>query len=129
MRCAGWPVFGDPFAFVRHHPKSRCNANSRKLAKNDRIERLVPIYEQGRWYELDGIIRNDCDGKAVNLTQAFIREEFLAFPVCKHDDILDAKARILDPALGVEWPKELPEDVPPEWMKKLRGQRRGWMSH
>ncbi len=99
------------------------------LGKNDRIKRLVPVYESGRWFEVDGIIRNDCDGKAVNLTQAFIREEFLAFPVCKHDDILDAKARILDPALGAVWPKELPEDVPPEWMKKLRGQRRGWMSH
>ena len=100
-----------------------------KLAKKDRIKRLIPIYEGGRWYEVDNIIRHDWEGKTVNLTQAFIREEYLAFPVGKHDDILDAKARILDPDLGVEWPKELPAEVRPAWMKKLAGQRRGWMSH
>ena len=44
--------------------------------------------------------------------------------MCKHDDILDPKARILDEDLGVVWPKELPKDVKPAWMKKLGGGRR-----
>lgn len=98
------------------------------LAKVDRIKKLIPIYEQGRWFELENITKVDWEGKAVNLDTAFYREEFVAFPVVKHDDILDAKARILDPALGVVFPKprRRPEDDVADWEKKIRKRKRSW---
>ncbi len=98
------------------------------LAKVDRIKKLIPIYEQGRWFELENIIKVDWEGKAINLSQAFFKEEFLAFPVVKHDDILDAKARILDHALGVVFPKEgrSPEGKVADWEKKIRKRSRSW---
>ena len=39
------------------------------------------------------------DNSTVNLIDAFIEEEFTAFPVDQHDDMLDCLARIADPAL------------------------------
>ncbi len=99
-----------------------------QLKKVDRIRKLIPIYEQKRWFELDNIIRPDWEGKAINLSTAFIREEYLAFPVVKHDDILDAKARILDPAMGVVFPKEgrRPEDKVADWERKLKKRASSW---
>ena len=48
----------------------------------------------------------------------------------KYRAIAKYDAGFLDPVFGAVWPKELPEDVQPAWMKKLGGgQRRGWMSH
>jgi hypothetical protein len=38
------------------------------------------------------------------LALEFIAEEYLAFPVSLHDDMLDCLARILDPELGASFP-------------------------
>lgn len=96
------------------------------LSKPDRIKRLIPIYEGGRWFEPESIIHTDWEGKAVNLTKTFIREEYTAFPVCKHDDVLDCKATILD-LPGVVWPKPQRDgDTTPAWMKKIRREKRSW---
>ncbi len=95
-------------------------------SKPDRIKRLVPIYEQGRWYEPETITRIDWEQKAVNLTRTFVQEEYLSFPVCKHDDILDCKATILD--MDVAWPKAQGDDTTPKFMKKLRKKRRSFMA-
>lgn len=64
------------------------------MPKNDRIRRLVPLFEQRRMfipYRLDYV---DREGKQVNLVESFINEEFCAFPVGIHDDMLDCLARI-----------------------------------
>jgi len=97
------------------------------LSKSDRIKRLIPIYEGGRWFEPESIIRNDWEGKAVNLTKTFIREEYTAFPVCKHDDVLDCKATILD-LPDLVWPKPQNEgDTTPAWMKRMK-KKRSWQA-
>jgi hypothetical protein len=44
------------------------------------------------------------DKSTVNLIDAFVEEEFAAFPVAQHDDMLDCLASILDPELQVRWP-------------------------
>ena len=98
------------------------------LSKSDRIKRLIPIYEGGRWFEAESIVRTDWEHKAVNLTKAFIREEYTAFPVCKHDDILDCKATILDLS-GLVWPKPQKDgDTTPAWMKNIKGKKRSWQA-
>lgn len=74
------------------------------LAKNDRIRRLIPIYEQGRMYLLQSCFRTNYEGKTIELVDIFLSEEYDAFPVPVHDDMLDCQARILDEDLGAIWP-------------------------
>jgi predicted phage terminase large subunit-like protein len=77
------------------------------LSKNDRIRKLVPIYEQGRFWLPNRLTYIDIEGKCRDLVKEFIDDEFTAFPVAVHDDMMDCMARIIDTDLGVEFPKEV----------------------
>lgn len=72
--------------------------------KNDRIRQLVPVFEQGRFYLPWRCHFMDHEGRQRDLVREFIDDEYLAFPVAPHDDMLDCMARILDPALGACFP-------------------------
>lgn len=93
------------------------------LAKNDRIKKLIPLFEQGRWYMPQTCFKTDYEGKTHDLVDVFIHQEFLAFPVPVHDDMLDAKARILDEELGAIFPKE--ETKPDRYAMKYQPKKRG----
>ena len=73
--------------------------------KLDRIRKLIPIFEQRRMIIPRSRNYTDYEQKTVNLTDSFVEEEFKAFPVMSHDDMLDCMARIVDPDLRTEWPK------------------------
>jgi len=75
------------------------------LAKEDRIRKLIPVYEQRRFYSPKRLAFVDCEGTTRDYVQLYNSEEFLSFPVCVHDDMLDCRARIMDPVLGAEFPK------------------------
>jgi hypothetical protein len=45
------------------------------------------------------------EGKRIDYVQTFIDDEYLSFPVCVHDDMMDCRARILDPVLDAKFPK------------------------
>jgi predicted phage terminase large subunit-like protein len=100
------------------------------VAKPDRIKRLVPVLEQGRFYVPDRLIKTDCEGRPVDLVQALIEEELKPFPVALHDDLLDAIARILDEALGVVWPKAAATADDERYARRRTPARRAgsWMS-
>lgn len=66
------------------------------VKKGQRIERLIPFFEQGRIYLPPSIIRPDWEKKAVNVIDAFVQEEYLAYPVLVHDDGLDGLSNIAD---------------------------------
>lgn len=74
------------------------------MPKKDRIRRLVPEFEQGRMLLPHHLPFMDAEGKRRDLAREFVDEEYLAFPVSRHDDMLDCLARILDPDLGAEFP-------------------------
>jgi predicted phage terminase large subunit-like protein len=76
-----------------------------KVSKLDRIRGLIPSFHEGKWYFPDSIFKNNYEGKLQDLTDIFINEELMAFPVSVHDDMLDCLARILDPDLNVIWPR------------------------
>ncbi|MFI3271231.1 MAG: hypothetical protein R3Y11_03870 [Pseudomonadota bacterium] len=76
------------------------------MPKNDRIRRLVPLFEQGRIFFPGNLSLKDMEGKWRNLTEEFVREEYLAFPVCSHDDMLDCLARQVEDNLGASFPDE-----------------------
>ena len=92
------------------------------MPKNDRIRRLVPIFEEGNFYMPRMMLRTNYEGKTVDLVNAFIHEEFLPFPVGQHDDMLDAMARIEDEKLAKIWP--MPDESPAALMPHTG--RGGW---
>jgi phage terminase large subunit-like protein len=73
--------------------------------KPDRIKRLIPIFEQGRMYFPQTLWMTDYEGKTVDLIKVFLEEEYKAFPVSLHDDMLDGLARIEEPDLSLYWPQ------------------------
>lgn len=77
-----------------------------QTAKNDRIKRLIPYFEQGRILFPKILMRTDHNGITQDLVNIFVEEEYTAFPVPVHDDLLDALARILEPDLSLIWPQE-----------------------
>lgn len=68
--------------------------------KNDRIRKLIPLFEGNRFYLPRTIHRTIHDGRTVDLIEQFLNEEYDAFPVPVHDDMLDAMARILEQDLA-----------------------------
>ena len=92
--------------------------------KNDRIRRLIPIFEQGRFYLPAHLSFVDYEHKTRDLIDDFINDEYMAFPVAWHDDMLDCMARILDEKLGAQFPGKVLK------MKEESFQKRGehaWM--
>ena len=81
-----------------------------RLAKNDRIRRLVPWFEKGRVFLPPKLEKKDHEGRRVDLVQSFIREEYVPFPVGLHDDMLDALARLLEPDIPISWPLPVAND-------------------
>lgn len=91
------------------------------LAKNDRIRRLIPLFESKRVWFPESLHYTQHDRTVTNLVRDFIEEEFAPFPVGRHDDMVDCLSRIVDPDLNAQFPKEnttkrssAPE--PREWM-------------
>lgn len=78
------------------------------MPKNDRIRRLIPIFEQGRFLLPETCNKTNYEGHTQDLVSVFIEEEYKAFPVSLHDDILDMLARIEDEDLKkrLSWPME-----------------------
>lgn len=75
-------------------------------SKPDRIKRLLPMFEQGRIWLPESCHVTDWQKVPVDLVQAFVEEEYMAFPVGLHDDMLDSLARIAEPDFPLIWPKK-----------------------
>ncbi len=76
-----------------------------RLAKEDRIRRLIPLFENGKVYLPEALYRNGRD-----LIREFIEEEYLLFPFAPHDDCLDCGARILDETFEAYPPMAFPQE-------------------
>lgn len=74
-----------------------------QMPKPDRIKRLVPTFEQGRMYLPETCGKVDYEGKWYDLVQSFLNDEYRAFPVPAHDDMLDMLSRIFD--IETVWPR------------------------
>ena len=74
--------------------------------KPDRIGRLIPLFEQGKVYLPKSLHTTNYQKEVKDLVKVFIEEEYAAFPVGLHDDMLDALSRIAEPEMKLVWPKE-----------------------
>lgn len=75
-----------------------------QTSKPDRIKRLIPLFEQGRIYLPRTHHKTNYEGKLEDMTSVFMEQEYKAFPVALHDDMLDGLARIAEPDLELSWP-------------------------
>ena len=99
------------------------------LSKADRIRRLIPICEAGRFWLPHYLEKMDYEGKMVELIRQFVDHEYLAFPVAAHDDVFDAMSRIMDPDIGpLVWPRPaLPEPERDRYARR-KPAKRGYSS-
>lgn len=75
------------------------------ISKPDRIRKLVPVYEAGRFWLPHNLMFVDHEKRSRDFVREFIHDEYLAFPVSIHDDMLDCASRILDPELNAMFPE------------------------
>ena len=96
-----------------------------KMAKHDRIRRLVPVMAEGRFYMPTELHYTQYDGRTRDLVESLINEEVMPFPVGGHEDTLDAMSRIFD--LELAWPREAEELGRPRRYSG-KGSRTSWMA-
>jgi predicted phage terminase large subunit-like protein len=82
-------------------------------SKHDRVKRLIPLFEQGDIYLPESLHIADWQKVSVDLVRSFVEEEYMAFPVGLHEDMLDALARMEEPDLKLIWPREEKVDMAP----------------
>lgn len=85
-----------------------------KTAKSDRIRRLIPWFEKGRFFLPSVANFKDESGIIRNFTTLLVEEEYESFPVSAHDDMLDCLARAVDPEVSVHFPESVDGRGPQE---------------
>lgn len=100
------------------------------MAKNDRIRRLIPLFESERFYFPKEYRRTNYEGKSEELVEIFIDSEYQEFPVAAHDDMLDALARITDEDMKAIFPKQRAISTAPKVTGYMDGYSnpQGWMA-
>ncbi len=98
------------------------------MPKPDRIRRLIPLFEEERIWLPQSIHKVDYEKVRRELVGSFIEEEYKAFPVGLHDDMLDALARITEEEMELVWPEPVIEEDN-RYAKRSSQRRQGsWMT-
>lgn len=97
------------------------------MSKVDRINRLIPVCSEGRWWMPDAIMRTNSEGKLEELISVLIEQEFLAWPVPVHDDGLDVFSRVFDVA-NLDFPDPEPEPTKDDRYRRKARRNGSWMS-
>lgn len=66
------------------------------IKKEDRIRRLIPLFETGRIWMPEQLVKTCSDGVRRDIVDEFVEQEYLSFPVSAHDDAIDCLARMCD---------------------------------
>ena len=74
------------------------------MNKEDRIRRMIPDLQNGRWYFPTHLFYVDCYDKRFDLIHELVDCEMKTFPRSKFDDMLDALTRVYDDDLETNFP-------------------------
>lgn len=97
--------------------------------KEDRIRRLIPLFEQSRVYLPEVCFKNDYEGRRRDLVRDFIEQEYMGFPVAQHDDMMDCLARTVDPEFPTSFPEAgIPTEMRDRYEVRRNTYKRTWMS-
>lgn len=86
--------------------KKYVRSSGGQMSKEDRIKKLIPLFEQGKIWLPESLYRLNYEGERQDLVHIFVQEEYLPFPVGIHPDMLDSLARIVDDDLATKFPLE-----------------------
>jgi len=75
------------------------------MAKEERIRRLIPDMQNGRWFFPNTMLYVDGEGRQFDLVQEILQGEMATFPRARHDDCIDALSRIKEEELFMVFPK------------------------
>jgi predicted phage terminase large subunit-like protein len=75
-----------------------------RMMKEDRIRRLIPLFENERFYLPKRINYTTVKGEVIELVKELIDNEMVTFPVAKHDDMMDAMSRIMEEDVYAQFP-------------------------
>lgn len=96
------------------------------MSKEERIRRLIPDFETGRWWFPPNLIAVDKEGRQFDLVSELVNSEMATFPKGRFDDMLDAMARIKDDDLFVTFPRVKQSKVQNVIEKQRRNQQEQW---
>ena len=94
------------------------------MAKEERIRRLIPDMQNGRWFFPQSLIYIDSEGRRFDLVQELIKSEMPTFPKARFDDMLDALSRIYEADLHMVFPK--PKSTMVQSASRTRTQSQHW---
>jgi phage terminase large subunit-like protein len=98
-----------------------------RLSKPDRINRLIPVCADDRFYMPEAIMRTTYEHKLEEQIVVLLEQEFLAWPVPVHDDGMDVISRYFD-IPGFEHPEPVEEDHIDDRYNKPKRRAGSWMS-
>lgn len=80
-----------------------------QVSKDDRIKKLVPDYQRGRWIIPDCLSYRSADGEMRDVIADYIDEyeNWVPGRNVTHDDMLDCQARIYEAKMNVVFPTEV----------------------
>ena len=76
-----------------------------RMAKEERIRRLIPDMQTGRWWFPANLMYTDGEGRTFDLVKELIYSEMPSFPRARHDDMIDALSRIYEEDLMLSFPR------------------------
>lgn len=99
------------------------------IPKNDRIKKLIPLFETGRIYLPEKLLKKDYEGTTYDMIKSFVDDEYEWFPFPVHDDGLDCLAKIVEKDLRIVFPDEMSIPEPGPYTPAHYQQARNEESH
>ena len=75
------------------------------VSKEDRIRRLIPDMQIGRWWFPNNLMYTDCEGRTLDLIKELVSSEMETFPRSRYDDMLDGLSMLYFEGLMLSFPK------------------------
>ena len=75
------------------------------MQKEERIRRMIPDLQNGRWWFPSSLMYTNYEGRTMDLVHELKKSEMATFPRARYDDMLDAITRIYDDSVQAVFPR------------------------